>query len=201
VQLVAFFEFWATSLVDGAATSLDFIERGVPAEVRATPGFVELSDVDADGEIDTATAAVVAHSVFDPLISDPQLGPTIDAALADYDDSRQMVDIILALGLVASVLLIISTVEFEGKVGGLTFRKTKADAETLKAIIGVLFGVMGTSRWTNGPCPYGDSGAPDLSMGEGVGGGVFERMRKSGPSGSEATVSMGAALPAGPDSG
>lgn len=143
VQVAAFFEFWATSLVEGATTSLDSIQRGVPVEIRDTRGFAELADVTTDGVIDTATAAKVARTVLEPLVSDPQLGPTIDAVLDKYDDSRQMVGIILALGLVASVLLIISTVEFEGKVGGLTFRKIKPDVETAKAIMGGVYGAMG----------------------------------------------------------
>lgn len=148
VQLAAFFEFWATSLIEGTTTTLETIQDGVPAEVRETRGFAELADVTADGGLDTAAAADVARSIFGPLVGDPQLGPTIEAALDQYDDSRQMVGVILALGLVASVLLIISTVELDGKVGGFKIHKTKPDVETAKAIMTAVFGVV--SGWSSG---------------------------------------------------
>ncbi|MBN3496250.1 hypothetical protein [Arthrobacter pascens] len=54
------------------------------------------------------------------------MGPTIDAALETFDDSKLMVEIILALGLVASVLLITAATEF-GKIGPIKFHKGKAD--------------------------------------------------------------------------
>lgn len=48
----------------------------------------------------------------------------------------------LALGLVASVPLIAATTEFHGKIGPVEFHKGKADVETVKAVIGGVFGVL-----------------------------------------------------------
>jgi hypothetical protein len=141
VQIAAFFKHWATSLVDGAQTDLDVITSAVPAEVQQTPGFAAVTEVDAEGEIRRG-AADVARAVLLPMADDSELGPTIDAALETYDDSLMMVDVILALGLVASVLLIVATTEFDGNLGPVKFHKGKADPETVKAVIGSVFEVL-----------------------------------------------------------
>ena len=142
VEIAAFFKHWATSLVDGAQTDPDTITAAVPDEIRAAPGFAEVTDLGAEGEIDQERGEQVARAVLVPLADDPQMGPTIDAALQTFDDSKLMVEIILALGLVASVLLITATTEFDGKIGPIKFHKGKADAETVKAIVGSVFGVL-----------------------------------------------------------
>src|SRR6266511_746643 len=123
VQAVRFFEHWGAGLVDGRVTDLGTIVAGVPDELRAAPGFDDVTDISAKERLDPETSAKVARAVLVPLADDPQVGPTIAAALETFKDDRLLVDVILAMGLVASVLLIVSTTEFDGKIGPVTFHK------------------------------------------------------------------------------
>lgn len=141
-QIADFFAHWGTALVDGARTDLETMRAAVPAEVRGEPGFERVSDVMLEGDVDPSTAAQVARTVLMPLSDDPEMSPTIATALDTFDDDKQMVGTILALGLVASVMLIISTTEFDGRIGGVTFHKGKADPETIKAVTGGVFGLL-----------------------------------------------------------
>lgn len=142
VAIAKFFEHWGTELLDGAVTDVDTIIAGVPADVRDTNGFNDVTDLSADRSLDLTTSALVARAVLLPLANDPEVGPTIAAALETFDDDRLLIDVILALGLVASVLLIVSTTEFNGKIGPFTFHKGKAEPETIKSVLGGVFGLV-----------------------------------------------------------
>lgn len=142
LQIVRFFEHWGTALCDGADTDLDTITAGIPDEISTTPGFAEVTDLSKSQNLDPRTSARVARAVLLPLAEDPQVEPSIATALETFEDDRLLVDVILALGLVASVLLIVSTTEFDGKIGPITFHKGKADPETIKAVTGGVFGVL-----------------------------------------------------------
>ena len=50
-------------------------------------------------------------------------------------------DVVLALGLAASMVLVAATTEFEGKVFGIKFKKRAANGETIKHLA-ALFGAV-----------------------------------------------------------
>lgn len=79
-----------------------------------------------------------------PLADDPQLRTTMATATAmeTFEDNRLLLDVILVAGLVASVLLIVSTTEFDGKIGPFTLHKGKADPDTIKAVLGGVYGAL-----------------------------------------------------------
>jgi hypothetical protein len=70
------------------------------------------------------------------------MAPVVARALAEFRDEKLAVDVVIAFGLVASVLLIAATIEFEGKIGSWTFRKGRVEADTLKAITEPLVGLL-----------------------------------------------------------
>ena len=142
LEIVRFFEHWATGLCDGAVTDLSSITAGVPKTVQAVPGFAEATDVSSDESFDPATSAELARSVLLPLASDSQFSTTIAMAMETFEDDRLFVDVILAAGLVASVLLIVSTTEFDGKIGAFAFHKGKVDPDTIKAVLEGVFAVL-----------------------------------------------------------
>lgn len=136
-QIVRFFQFFAQSLCDGAQAGSDALLAAVPAEIRSRPDFAAVVQVDeqqAETLLNPAEAARAARAVLLPLARDHATAPIVSRALADFRDEKLAVDVVIAFGLVASVLLIAATIEFEGKIGSWTFKKGKVEPETLKAI-------------------------------------------------------------------
>jgi hypothetical protein len=144
-QIVRFFQHWSSSLSNGAVTGYGAIVDGLPAEISASPTFaaiIDLTPEQAVASVHPADSVLLARALLEPLASTPEVGPTIAAALDSFHDEKLVVDVILAIGLVTSVLLIVSTIEFEGKIGPMTFRKGKVDPETLKALTGSVGGLL-----------------------------------------------------------
>lgn len=144
-QIVRFFQFFAQSLCEGARVDSDALLAFVPREISSAPDFagvVQLDDEQAERLLNPAEAAGAARAVLLPLARDPATAPIVSRGLAEFRDDKLAVDVVIAFGLVASVLLIAATVEFEGKIGGWTFRKGKVEADTLKAITEPLFGLL-----------------------------------------------------------
>jgi len=76
-----------------------------------------------------------------PLADFPQLRTTMATAMETFEDAR-LLHVILAAGLVTSVLLIVSTTEFDGKIGHFTFHKGRIDPDTIKAVLGGVYGAL-----------------------------------------------------------
>lgn len=143
-QIVRFFQHWANCLCEGAITDIETIVAGIPDDIRDSE-FAEITDLSADQSvvpIHPGVAAPLVRAILEPLAQSPELTPSLEMALDSFDDDKLVVDVILALGLVASVLLIVSTIEFDGKIGPFRIRKGKVDPETLKLITGSVFGLV-----------------------------------------------------------
>ena len=143
--VVRFFQHWSGELCDGAATPFPEIVDGVPPEIAGNAAFSALAAIspeEAVVPINPADSVGLVRALLEPLADTPEVGPTIAAALGTFHDEKLVVDVVLALGLVASVLLIVSTVEFEGTIGGITFRKGKVDTETLEAVATFVSGLL-----------------------------------------------------------
>ena len=144
-QIVRFFQFFAQSLCEGASVDSDKLLVGVPEEIASAPGFagvVQLNEQEAELLLNPAEAARAARAVLLPLSRDAAMAPVVARALAEFRDEKLAVDVVIAFGLVASVLLIAATIEFEGKIGSWTFRKGRVEADTLKAITEPLVGLL-----------------------------------------------------------
>lgn len=136
-QVTRFFEHFSRQLVGGASVSLNQIKEGIPEDVRTVEGFEQVENLTpdlADRSLDSSVSAAIARNTLLNLAGDPEFGPLIERALDTYRDDELVADVILAVGLVTSILLIAATTEFEGEVAGITFRKGKADLETVKVI-------------------------------------------------------------------
>lgn len=145
-QVVRFFRYWSGNLCDGAVTEYDVIVDGVPTEVAAGQELAAISELtvaQSSAAISPADSVRLARAMLEPLADTPEVGPTIATALASFHDEKLAVDVILAIGLVTSALLIVSTIEFEGKIGSWTFHKGKVDPEMLKTIMEFAGGLLG----------------------------------------------------------
>jgi hypothetical protein len=144
-QIVRFFQFFSQSLCESAQVDSDALLAAVPQDVRSAPGFtgvVKAGETQADRQLNPAEAARAARAVLLPLARDPATAPIVSHGLSEFRDDKLAVDVVIAFGLVASVLLIAATVEFDGKIGSFTFKKGRVDPETLKAIAEPLVGLL-----------------------------------------------------------
>jgi hypothetical protein len=137
-QVVRFFEAFGQQLVADAHTSFDDIKTSVPGSTRSLPEWrrVEgLTPEQAAHILGPAQAAETARGILLHLADDPTFGPLMAGFLASYRDDELVADVILAVGLVATVLLIVAATEFEGKIGGVKFKKGKVDPKVIKALV------------------------------------------------------------------
>lgn len=138
-QVVRFFEAFSEQLLAGSNTPLEAIKSGIPASTRTVTGWRQIEDLtpaQAEQILSPADAAATARHVLGHLADDATFGPILETFLASYRDDELVADVVLAIGLVASVLLVAASTEFEGKIAGVTFKKGKVDPETLKALVG-----------------------------------------------------------------
>jgi hypothetical protein len=137
VQIVRFFENFGQQLFAGMDVSLEQIKEGIPASIRAIPGFSQIENLspdEAERLISPSESAALARNTLLILADDETLAPLVETALENYSDNEMVVDVILAAGFVASVLLVAATTEFEGEIFGVKFKKGKADADLVRAI-------------------------------------------------------------------
>jgi hypothetical protein len=136
-QVVRFFEHFGQQLFAGMDVSVEQIKDGIPESIRAIPGFSQIENLSQDQAerlINPAESSALARKTLLKLADDETLGPLVETTLENYSDNEMVVDVILAAGFVASVLLIAATTEFEGKIFGVKFKKGKADADLVRAI-------------------------------------------------------------------
>ena len=135
-RIVRFFQTWANDLCT-AVTDPAAIIAGVPDEIRTTSEFAaisELSPEQAVTPIAATDAAPMVRAILAPLAESPQLHASLKDSLDAFNDDKLVVDVILALGLVASVLMIISSCEYDDGF------KFNVDPEKMKVIMGSVFG-------------------------------------------------------------
>jgi hypothetical protein len=100
-------------------------------------GFAHLEHLSPDAAehpLEPSVSVATARHMVMHLADDDAFGPLLEKTLDTYQDDKLVADIILAVGLVAAVLLIAATTEFEGEVAGIKFKKGKTDATMVKAI-------------------------------------------------------------------
>ena len=137
-QVVRFFEAFAQQLVEGTQTSLDAIKGSVPRSIKALDGWegIEgLSPERAAQIMEPTTAVETTRTLLTHLAQDATFGPLMNDFLASYRDDELVADVILSVGLVATVLLMAAAIEFEGKIGGVKFKKGKVDHKVISAVV------------------------------------------------------------------
>jgi hypothetical protein len=136
-QVVRFFDRFSRQLIAGANVSLDHIKSGIPDSARALEGFEQIENLShelAEQCLDPSTSATLARSILTALSANTQFAPLIESVLDGYRDDELVADAILAVGLVASMLLIIATTEFTAEGKNWKFTKRGASPELVKAI-------------------------------------------------------------------
>jgi hypothetical protein len=137
-QVVRFFEHFGEQLFDGMEVPLERVKEGIPEAVRDIPGFAQIENLPPDQAerlIAPAVAAALARNTLLLLEDDATLAPLIERSLDSYRDDAMVADIILAVGFVASMILIAATTEVEGTIMGMKFKKGRASAALVKAIV------------------------------------------------------------------
>ncbi len=136
-QIVRFFEHFSHQLVAGANVTLDQIKKGIPESTRTFGGFSQietLSPSQAEQPLEPSASIATSRNILVYLTDDDEFAPVIGRVLDTYRDDELVAGIVLAVGLVASVLLIAATTEFEGEIGNFKIKKTKADPAVIRAI-------------------------------------------------------------------
>lgn len=147
-QVVRYFEAFGQHLLAGLNTSFEEIKDGVPASVRAVDGWqrVEtLTPEQAEQLLAPVEAAATARNVLLRLADDATFGPLLEEHLASYRDDELVVEIVLAVGLVASVLMVIASTKVEWKDGKLKIEHNEVDLAKVTALIESFARVLPTS--------------------------------------------------------
>jgi hypothetical protein len=137
-QVVRFFEAFGQQLLAGSVTSFDAIKKGVGGSTRSLAGWQRVESLTPEQAVqvlEPTQAAATARDVLMHLADDPTFGPLMDKFLASYRDDELVADVVLAVGLVATVILLAATTEFEGEIAGVKFKKGVADPKTIKAVV------------------------------------------------------------------
>lgn len=144
-QVVRFFQYWSMSLCNGAEIEFQDIVDGIPPVLREQAGISSALALDPDAAMESlpfADAVRVARETLGQLARSAEMAPSIRSALDSMQDDKLVVDVILSIGLVATVLLIVSTVEFKGKIGSFRVEKKKVDPELLASLGEFLGGLL-----------------------------------------------------------
>jgi hypothetical protein len=137
-QVVRFFEHFGEQLFDSMEVPLDRVKAGIPEIMRDIPGFAQIENLPPDQAerlIAPAEAATLARNTLLLLGDDATLAPLIERSLDSYRDDAMVADVILAVGFVASMILIAATTEVEGTIMGVKFKKAQASAALVKAVV------------------------------------------------------------------
>lgn len=89
-------------------------------------------------ELTAGNSVVVARKLMFLLARNTHLSELVSEALVNWNDDRKKVGLILAGGLVASLLMLIASTEFEYKGENFYFRKEVVDYEQIRAVADIL---------------------------------------------------------------
>ncbi|HSF30836.1 MAG TPA: hypothetical protein VLK82_10250 [Candidatus Tectomicrobia bacterium] len=137
-QVVRFFEHFGEQLFDGIEVPLDRVKAGIPEAVRSIVTFAQIESLPPDQAerlIAPAEAAALARNTLFYLAEDETLAALIEKSLDSHRDDEMVADVILAVGFVASMILIAATTEVEGTILGVKFKKSEASPTLVKAIV------------------------------------------------------------------
>jgi hypothetical protein len=145
-QVMRFFEHFGRELLGQIDAPLDQLLAGVPAALRKEAVFThieQLGEADAERAMPAADAVLFVRGTLLQLADDRQFAPLLDAILADYRDDAMVVDIILAVGFAASMVLLVATTGIEIRIGNVKIKKETASADMVRAILEPLSKVFG----------------------------------------------------------
>jgi hypothetical protein len=137
-QVVRFFEAFAQQLMASSRTSFEAVQEGVPGSTRTLSEWQAIESLTPDQAgrlVAPKEAAAVARKILLHLADDPVYGPALSDFLTSYRDDALVAEVILAVGLVASVLMMVASTAFKAKFGSVEIEKHTLDANTIKTIL------------------------------------------------------------------
>ena len=99
--------------------------------------FIRDLDIESKKQpLDEAASIEATRHVLMSFAQDKQIAPLLETAWEKIkDDDSLLIDVIVAVGLLANLTLFMATTEIEFKVGGLTIKKGTASEGAIKAIL------------------------------------------------------------------
>ena len=107
-QILRFFEYFSTEIFNNTAVSVNELLSNLPAEVQLMPeilALIKLDDAVAGTAMKKQEAASLVRLLLLEWASDENLSKILTKALAQYKDTAQSVEVILALGAALSMVL------------------------------------------------------------------------------------------------
>lgn len=137
-EVVRFLRQFGEQVFQSSYAAYDHMLEGVPKEVRGLQEFAKLGELSLEQtrvSLPPGESSGVARALLDLFAQDPQLEPVLQRALDEYQDEELFLEIALAVGFAASMYLIAATIEFEGELFGIKFKKKAASPEQMKAAL------------------------------------------------------------------
>jgi hypothetical protein len=137
-QVVRFFDAFAQQLLASSDTPFDTVREGIPGSTRALAEWRTLDGLTAEQAeqlVPPDAAAATARQILMHLADDPAFAPALDQFLDSYRDDALVADVVLAVGLVASMIMMVASTAFKAKFGSVEIEKHTLDAATVKAIL------------------------------------------------------------------
>lgn len=131
-------EFYAGRVFEGMKTSPKELLDGIPKEFKSRVPFERVLDMSAkesDRPLPEAESAVLARELLHVFARDPVFTPSLAEALDEYKDDKLLVGAILATGVAVSMIIVVSTTAFKGKVGTFEVTKETANASFIEALL------------------------------------------------------------------
>lgn len=144
-RVVRFYQHFAQRLFDEVDIDLDQILPHVPEELKTSSELTPLLNLAGPGRRNAMTfeaGALCARETLLALGRHPGFHDALNQALDEYTDDAMVADVILAVGLAASMIIVAATTRFrvrfsEGKLEG-EFGKEVASQEMVSDIVGHL---------------------------------------------------------------
>lgn len=137
-QVVRLLEAFTHQLMASSSTPFETVAAGIPASTRALASWGALAGLtpdQAETTLDPPAAAATARRVLSMVAEDGTFGPALEGFLSTYRDDALVAEVVLAVGLVASLLMMVASTSFKAKFGSVEIEKHTVDAESIKAIL------------------------------------------------------------------
>lgn len=131
-------EFYAERVFEGMKSSPEEMLDGIPEEFKNRAPFdrvLEMSDKEGAHPLPEAESVALTRELLRIFALDPAFAPSLAEALDEYKDDKLFVGEILATGVAVSMIIVVATTTFKGKIGEFDIIKKEADASLIESIL------------------------------------------------------------------
>lgn len=144
-RVMRFYEHFAQTLFDGLDVDTDELLAQVPEELRMSPELAPLVNLTGPGRRNALKfddAALCARETLLTLAKHPGFEAALAQALDEYRDDAMVADIILAVGMAASMIIVAATTSIRCRYANgkfeFEFGKTVASPKMVTSIVSSL---------------------------------------------------------------